>query len=508
MGGGNGELKGPDLKANGVDVTELVEGGMLLGHAEGGAVLLARIDGAILAVDATCTHYGGPLAEGVIEDGRVHCPWHHACFDLRTGEAAQPPALKPLDCWTVEESNGRIRVTGKVGPRLPTRSPARTPESVAIIGAGAAGDSAADTLRTEGYHGPITLFDHDDDSPCDRPNLSKDYLAGNAPPEWIPLRAPDFFETKRIEVVRAEVTGLDTGTRTIHWGAGQERSFGAIILATGAEPVRLQVPAEDGARVFYLRTLADSRAIVAAAKDSKRVVVVGASFIGLEVAASLRARELEVHVVAPEEMPLARIMGDELGRFVHDLHQTKGVRFHLGRTVSSIAEDHVVLDDDSRIDSDFVVVGIGVRPRVSLAEAAGLEVEKGIVVDEQLRTSAQGIWAAGDTARWPDPRLGTNVRVEHWVVAQRMGQHAARNVLGASEPFHAAPFFWSQHYEAVIAYVGHAPDWDDADLDGKPEGLDCAVTFRRDGRRLAVATVFRDELSVRTEIEMERDASR
>jgi NADPH-dependent 2,4-dienoyl-CoA reductase/sulfur reductase-like enzyme len=176
--------------------------------------------------------------------------------------------------------------------------------------------------------------------------------------------------------------------------------------------------------------------------------------------------------------------------------------------VSSIAEDHVVLDDDSRIDSDFVVVGIGVRPRASLAEAAGLEVEKGIVVDEQLRTSAQGIWAAGDTARWPDPRLGTNVRVEHWVVAQRMGQHAARNVLGASEPFHAAPFFWSQHYEAVIAYVGHAPDWDDADLDGKPEGLDCAVTFRRDGRRLAVATVFRDELSVRTEIEMERDASR
>jgi NADPH-dependent 2,4-dienoyl-CoA reductase/sulfur reductase-like enzyme/nitrite reductase/ring-hydroxylating ferredoxin subunit len=506
MGGGNGELKGPNLKSDGVADTELAEGGMLLGHADGEAVLLARIDGAILAVDATCTHYGGPLAEGVIEHGRVHCPWHHACFDVRTGEATQPPALKPLDCWTVEESDGRIRVTGKVGPRLPSRSPARTPESVAIIGAGAAGDSAADTLRREGYQGPITLFDQDDDSPCDRPNLSKDYLAGNAQPEWIPLRAPDYFETKRIEVVRAEVTGLDAGTRTIRWGDGQERSFGAIILATGAEPVRLRVPAEDGARVFYLRTLADSRAIVAAAKDSKRVVVVGASFIGLEVAASLRARELEVHAVAPEDVPLARIMGNDLGRFVRDLHEQKGVRFHLGRTVKSIAGDHVILDDDSRIDSDFVVVGIGVRPRVSLAENAGLDVEKGIVVDEQLRTSAQGIWAAGDTARWPDPRLGTNVRVEHWVVAQRMGQHAARNVLGAGEPFHAAPFFWSRHYDAAIAYVGHAPEWDDADLDGKPEDLDCTVTFRRAGRRLAVATIFRDELSVRTEIEMEREA--
>jgi NADPH-dependent 2,4-dienoyl-CoA reductase/sulfur reductase-like enzyme/nitrite reductase/ring-hydroxylating ferredoxin subunit len=506
MGSGNSKLKGPDLKVDGADAATIREGNSLLGHADGEAVLLARVDGEIVAVGATCTHYGGPLAEGVIANNRIHCPWHHACFDLHSGEATQAPALNPIDCWAVEEKNGRVRVTSRIGPRRPSRRPARTPESVAIIGGGAAGNSAAQALRDEGYEGPVTIFDPDVDAPYDRPNLSKDYLAGNAPEEWMPLRAPDYFEKHAIEVIRSEVTRLDA-SRTLRWGHTGENRFGAIVIATGAEPVRLPIPGAGETRFFLLRSLADSRAIIGAAKQSKSVVVIGASFIGLEVAASLLARDLEVHVVAPESLPLARIMGEDLGRFVRDLHEKKGVRFHLGRTVKRIAGDHVVLDDGSRIDADMVVSGAGVRPRVGLAERAGLEVDAGIVVDSRLRTSADGIWAAGDVASWPDPRLGRHVRVEHWVVAQRMGQHAARNVLGADAPFRAAPFFWSQHYDAVIAYVGHAPDWDVARLDGNPADLDCSVTYRRGDRRLALATIFRDELSLRTELEMEDEGS-
>lgn len=506
MGGEAAELKGPDLGAEGVAASAVTEGGMLLGHAEGEPVLLTRVDGEVVAIGATCSHYGGPLAEGIVVDGRVHCPWHHACFDLRTGEATQAPALRPVDCWAVEDREGRIRVTGRIGPRLPGRTPARSPASVAIIGGGAAGDSAAATLRAEGFTGPVVIFDEDDAAPCDRPNLSKDYLAGNAPEEWIPLRSDDWFAEQEIERVDERVSSIDAASRTVRHGSGAERAFGAIILATGAEPIRLPVQATPGARLFHLRYLADSRAIIEAAGSASHAVVVGASFIGLEVAASLRSRGLQVHVVAPEPVPLARIMGDDLGRYIHGLHESKGVRFHLGRTVWSLGDDHVVLDDGSRIDADFVVAGIGVRPRTGLAEAAGIEVDNGVIVNELLETSASGIWAAGDVARWPDRRLGRPVRVEHWVVAQRMGRAAARNVLGANEPFLAAPFFWSQHYDATIAYVGHAPEWDTAELEGDPREMDCAVTFRKEGRRLAVASIFRDELSLRTEVEMEREA--
>jgi NADPH-dependent 2,4-dienoyl-CoA reductase/sulfur reductase-like enzyme/nitrite reductase/ring-hydroxylating ferredoxin subunit len=506
MGGGASELKGPDLKEDGIAASDIEEGGALLGHAEGEAVLLSRVDGEIVAISATCSHYGGPLADGIVVDGRVHCPWHHACFDLRTGEAVRPPALNPVDRWTVAESDGRVHVTGKASRQRPTRTPSVSPDSIAIIGGGAAGDAAAAVLRREGYDGPVVMFDPDEAAPYDRPNLSKDYLAGNAPEEWIPLRSPDYFAGNRIERIGARVTGLDTASLTVRWGDGEERRFGAILVATGAEPIRLPVSAADGARLFHLRSLADCRAIIDAVGTSRRVVVVGASFIGLEVAASLRARELEVHVVAPEAIPLERVMGSDLGGFVHDLHTKKGVTFHLGRTIASVAPDHVLLDDGTRLEADMVVAGIGVRPRTSIAQEAGLIVDDGIVVDEQLRTSAKGIWAAGDVARWPEPRLGTTVRIEHWVVAQRMGQAAARNILGAEAPFRAVPFFWSQHYDAAIAYVGHAPEWDQAELDGRPDDMDCAVTFRRGGQRLAVASIFRDELSLRTEVEMEREA--
>lgn len=513
MGGGNGELKGPDL-ATGSDAADLTEGGTLLGHFEGDAVLLVRRDGAVFGVGATCTHYGGPLAEGVVDGHTVRCPWHHACFDLRTGEAALAPALSDLATYDVEEAGGRVRVVRKVEPPSPlragaerrNRAPASSPESVVIVGAGAAGAAAAEALRREGYDGPVTLVDADADAPCDRPNLSKDYLQGEAPEEWIPLRPSSFYDDNDIRIRRARVTALEPTKHLLTFDDGSTLSYGACILAPGAEPVRLDLPIARDAKVFTLRTLADSRAIIAAAENARRVVVLGASFIGLEVAASLRHRELEVHVVAPEALPLARVMGEDLGRFVRDLHEEKGVRFHLERTARSIERNAVTLDDGTRLDADFVVMGVGVRPRVELARAAGLDMDNGILVDERLRTSADGVWAAGDAARFPDPRTGRLIRVEHWVVAERMGAAAARSVLGATAAFADIPFFWSQHYDAVIAYVGHAPQFDAAELEGSPADRDCAVRYTRSGELLALATIFRDELSLRTEIDMERAA--
>ena len=501
--GGAAKLSGPDL-GSGVPESRLAEGEMLLGHAHGEAVLLARSGGEVFAVGATCSHYGGPLAEGLMVGDTVRCPWHHACFSLRTGEALRPPALNDISVWRVERRDGSIHVSRRTDVRRQREQPAVQPESVGIVGGGAAGNAAAETLRRSGYDGPVTLFDAEQASPYDRPNLSKDYLAGNAPEEWIPLHPPEFYEERGIEIVRAHVAAIDTASRGVTTADGATRQFGDLLLAPGAEPVQLPLSA-DGARIFYLRSLDDSRAIIAAAKDAERAVVIGASFIGLEVAASLRQRDVAVRVVAPEAVPLARIVGDELGRFVRELHEEKGVTFHPGRTVKRAYGQGVVLDDGTEIAADFIVIGAGVRPRVDLARDAGLAVDDGIIVDAYLQTSADGIWAAGDAARWPDPVLGTRVRIEHWVVAERMGQTAARNILGAHDRFTAVPFFWSQHYDAVIAYVGHAPDFDEATLDGDPRARDCAVSLRRRGRELALATIFRDDLSLRTELRWERE---
>lgn len=276
-----------------------------------------------------------------------------------------------------------------------------------------------------------------------------------------------------------------------------------MLLATGATPVRLPPDLERGnPPVHYLRSFADSKTIIAAAAQAQRVVILGASFIGLEVAASLRTRKLEVHVVAPEPRPLERTLGPAFGNFIRRLHEEHGVVFHLGQSAKEIGGGSMGLHSGDRLPADFVVVGIGVRPNVELAERAGLAVDRGVVVDERLQTSAQGIFAAGDIARWPDPHTGERIRVEHWVVAQRQGQAAARSMLGETEPFNAVPFFWSQHYDVPINYVGHAERWDRIEVDGDIEARDCAVRFIRGTQTLAVATIYRDRESLEAELEM------
>jgi NADPH-dependent 2,4-dienoyl-CoA reductase/sulfur reductase-like enzyme/nitrite reductase/ring-hydroxylating ferredoxin subunit len=497
MGQGASELKGPDLAA-GVPLAELADGAMLLGHAGGEPVLVARRGDECFAIGATCTHYGGPLAEGLFVEDTVRCPLHHACFNLRTGEAVRAPAFHPVPCWKVETRDGRVRVTEKLA--LPRPAQVSEPSSVVIVGGGAAAHAAAEMLRRRGYVGRVLMLSADAAGPVDRPNLSKDYLAGTAPEEWIPLAGPEFYAERGIEVrVGVPVAALDTANKRVHLADGASYEYGALLIAMGAEANRLRVPGADLPHVFTLRTLADSRAIIARAASSKRAVVAGASFIGLEVAASLRARGLEVHVVAPEARPLERVLGPELGDFVRALHESHGVIFHLGQTPSAIDGHAVTLSGGALLAADLVVAGVGVRPAVELAERAGISVDNGIIVDEFLRTSASDVYAAGDLARWPDPYSGEYIRVEHWVVATRQGQTAARNLLGAHERFREVPFFWSQHYEVPILYVGHASRWDQLEVHGELAARDATVVFRAGGKVRAVATVGRDRASLLAE---------
>ena len=499
---GEQELSGPDL-AQGISSSDLEDGGKLLGHSGGEPVLVVRKGEEIFAIGATCTHYGGPLAEGLVVGDTVRCPWHHACFSLRTGEAVRAPALNPVGCFRVEREGDRLIVREKI--EAAPRREASGPDPVVIVGAGGAGNAAAEELRRQGYGGRIVMIGLEAEVPYDRPNLSKDYLAGNAPEEWIPLHPRDFYDERRIELqLGARVTALDPQAKTVTFSDGRSLQYGALILATGADPVRLPLPGSDRPHVHYLRTLADSRTIAGKTKEARRAVVVGGSFIGLEAAAALRARNVEVTVVAPDERPLGRVMGPELGDFIRALHEEHGVRFRLGTKPKAIGEREVELESGEPVPADLVVIGVGVRPNIALAQEAGLAVDNGVLVDEYLETSAPGVFAAGDIARWPDPHSRQTIRVEHWVVAERQGQTAARNVLGRRERFDAVPFFWSQHYDVAISYVGHAQTWDSIEISGSLTDKSVTAAFRSGGRIAAVATIFRDRESLEAEHAMER----
>ena len=500
-------LPGPDL-AKGVSLSRIADGAILQGHAHGEPVVLARRGERVFAVGAFCSHYGAPLADGLLVGDTVRCPWHHACFSLRTGEALRAPALDAISCWHVEQRQGAVYVGAKVARARPQRSQAAStlPQAIVIVGGGAAGNAAAEMLRREGYEGRITMLSADLSVPCDRPNLSKGYLAGTAPAESNPLRSLAFYREQRIDLkLNARVARLDTSTRHVILADGSRYAYDALLLATGATPVHLDVPGSDLPHVHYLRTLADGEALVSKALASQRAVVIGASFIGLEVTASLRARNIAVHVVAPDSVPMERILGADVGNFIRRLHERNGVTFHLGTTAASIDERGVTLKTGERLQADVVVVGIGVRPSISLAEDAGLATDRGITVNEYLETSIPGIFAVGDIARWPDRLTGERIRVEHWVIAERQGQTAARNMLGRRERFDAVPFFWTEQYDFSLAYVGHAERFDEATLDGQLDAVtrDCTITYRRGGRKLAVAFVHRDREGLRAEVEFE-----
>jgi apoptosis-inducing factor 3 len=498
--------QGPDLGI-GVREDELLKTGMLAGHVEGEPVLVVLSEGELFAVGASCTHYSGPLGEGLVVDGTIRCPWHHACFSLRTGEALRAPALDPIACWAVERRDGRIRVTRKLSQRDTPRPAAAAggPATIVIVGAGAAGNAAAEMLRRRNYGGRVVLIGAESDRPYDRPNLSKDYLAGTAQEEWIPLRPPEFYAERDIELLPGTpVAGFDPDARRVRLEDGRMLGYDRLLLATGAEPVRLDPDIHALPHVYTLRSLADCRAIIAAAGTARRAVIVGSSFIGLEVAASLRKRGLAVAVVSRDSVPFERTLGSEVGRFLQSVHEANGASFHLAQNVRTVSGSAVSLQDGTVIPAEMVVVGIGVRPATSLAQQAGLAVDNGVLVNEYLETSRPGVFAAGDIASWPDPRSGRRLRVEHWVVAERQGQVAARNMLGENVRYDDVPFFWTWHHDVALNYVGHHDRSAQVTIEGSLSDHDARITYRESGRVTAIATVGRDRESLLGELALER----
>ena len=497
---------GPDL-SQGVSASDVPLGGTLPGRVGDQPVLLSNVDGELFAVGGTCTHYGAALADGITDGTGVRCPLHHACFDLRTGVALRAPGLDPLDRWLVEVEGQRVFVRRKLAADPTASAPSNGIERIVIVGGGAAGLACAHELRRLGFRGELIMLSADKDPPCDRPNLSKDYLAGSAPEEWLWLRSDDWYSDNRIDLrLSTQVTRIDPAARTVGCGSGEEIAFDRLLIATGAEPNGLRVPGFNRPNVYTLRTVADARNLARQARAGARAVIIGASFIALEAAAALRQRGVAVDIVSVEEVPLERVFGTEVGEQIQALHERNGVRFRLGSVVAGFDGAAVTLAGGESLAADFVLVGIGVRPRTELAASAGAAVENGVLVDSFLETSVPGIFAAGDIAAYPDRTSGERVRIEHWAVAERQGQVAAANMLGGRRQFESPPFFWTEQYGIALRYVGRAGGWDAVTVEGEVETGSLLARYFTDGTHCATATIGRDRDNLEDELELERRA--
>jgi NADPH-dependent 2,4-dienoyl-CoA reductase/sulfur reductase-like enzyme/nitrite reductase/ring-hydroxylating ferredoxin subunit len=492
----------------GIALKELQEDGILAGRVGEEDAILIRRGEQFYAVGALCTHYHGHLADGLVVGETIRCPLHHACFNLKTGAVIGAPALDPVPCWQVERNGDRVFVgepLTSAPPAPASRSGGAIPRSVVIVGGGAAALAAAATLRREGYENALTLISADDTAPYDRPNLSKDFLAGTAPEEWMPLRAANFYADNHIDLMlNTSVGKLDPLKKQVTLTSGKELSFDALLLCTGSQATAIAIPGATRDNLYYLRTLADSRLILKRLSGARRAVIRGAGFIGLEAAAALRTQGLEVHVVSPQRVPMERVFGAQIGTMLLELHASHGVTFHAGTNLTGISGRTVSLSDGSTIEADFVLAGVGAQPCLDLARGAGLSIDGGVVVDEYLHTNAPGVFAAGDIARYPAHFSGSRIRVEHWVAAERQGETAARNILGRREVFRTVPFFWTQHYDVAVNYTGHADSWDSITVDGDVAQRNCAVSYLRGKRAIAMATVGRDLENLKAELMLEK----
>jgi len=490
---------------------QLEEGSPTVVEAHGRRILLLKRRGKVHAHTADCTHYGASLKRGMLSGDEVTCPWHHGRFDVCTGAAVAGPAYADLDEVPVKVESGRVFV----GP--PRRRTLRRPEgddgrTFVIVGGGAGGHAAAESLRREGFAGRILMLTEDDAAPYDRTALSKGFLAGKTGAEELPLRGTDFYSEAGIEILTGHrATGLDPAGHRLSLANGESLAYDRVLLATGATPRRPDLPGADRKGCFVLRSLADGEAIRAAAERSETAAILGAGFIGLEVASALRQRGLEVHVIAPETIPLVNIFGEAIGRWLLELHREKGVHFHLGATARAIkgAKDveGLELSDGSHVAADMVVVGIGVVPAVDWLQGTDLVRDGAVPVDARFRTGAPDIFAVGDIALLPAPPGGKPFRVEHWAVAQRQGRHAARNMLGSDEPYSEPTFFWTSQYNLTLIHIGDGTAADRIVVRGEigPKGF--LAGYYADDKLKAVATLGRTAESMALDALLRRGGS-
>jgi NADPH-dependent 2,4-dienoyl-CoA reductase/sulfur reductase-like enzyme/nitrite reductase/ring-hydroxylating ferredoxin subunit len=483
-----------DMKQHDVaSLNELSDGQILPITVDDTEILLIRRGDAIHAIGATCPHAGAPLAEGICTNEQIICPWHKATFSIRTGALLEPPAVDDLPCYHVEQRAGRILITLPAHQPDPPK-PSQDHRLFAIIGAGAAGALAAQTLRQAGFGGRIVMLDQENRVPYDRTLLSKYHLSGESGAEKTPLQPQSFYQQHAIERLTAKVENLDAARKTIRDTEGRVWTYDSALLATGAAPHLPALPGAHLGNVFLLRSKADADAILAQAERSQRAVILGASFIGMEVAASLRERGLEVTVVGQQAAPFEKQLGPTIGAAFVGLHAKRGVGFRLKHDIQALEGDQTVqgvtLSTGEYLPADLVVIGFGVKPVTSYLTGVALHDDGGIPVDATLR-AADGLYAAGDIARFP--YRGQSIRVEHWRVAQQHGRIAALNMLGQNVSYDSVPVFWTIQYLKRLDYIGHAEDWDDIVLHGdlkKPEFL---AYFVKSGRVVAAVGLDRDQ---------------
>jgi len=484
---------------------------------DGRSVLLTRQQGQVHAFAPNCPHYGAPLEKGKVVAGKLICPWHHACFKVENGHLCEPPALDDLPAYAVREAEGRILVQVPENPPASTDKPETTPtaelggtpppaaetltdaRTFVIVGGGAAGEFAAQTLRREGFAGRIMLVSADEKLPYDRTKLSKAYLAGKAKPAALPLREADFYTAQNIELLQnAHVVDVDLAKQEVSLEGQLPLRYDQLLLAPGSTPNRLpKLPGHNLPGVLPLRTQADADALLEATKEARQVVIIGASFIGMEAASSLIGEGRAVTVIATEKVPFARVLGPEIGAMFQRLHEEKGVKFEVEAEVTTLLGDggHVTsvqLKAGHTLPADAVVLGVGVRPATDfLKESFDLDKDGGLPVNARL-LAAPNVYAAGDIARFPLAATGRPTRIEHWRLAQQHGAVAARNMLGQPTDYTATPFFWTQQYGKSLRYAGHAEHWDEIVYHGDVAKQDFLAFYVQAGRITAVAGMGRD----------------
>lgn len=489
-----------DREAVVANINDLQDGEMKQVSVGETEVLLARIEGKFHAVGAHCTHYKAPLAEGVISGDRIICPWHNACFSLVTGNQYEPPGLDSLPCYQVRIDKENVIITlpeSVAAQRIPSMAkynPDADPRTFVVLGAGAAGSAAVEVLRQVGFEGRIVMITREHELPYDRTWLSKDYFIGQVSKDEMPLRSPDFYKDHNIEILfDKQAVRVDPTAKTITFNDG-EITYDSLLLATGGKPTTLDVEGTDLQNVFTLRSFDDTEQILAACKQASHAVVIGSSFIGMETAAGLTQRGMQVTVVSPT-LPFKSILGAEIGQLFQQVHEEQGVSFRLGTKATKLSGDSkveaVILDNGERLPADLVVVGIGVKPVTQFLEGVELHEDKSVVVDEYL-CAADSLYAAGDIARFPDWRTGEATRIEHWRIAAQHGRIAAYNMAGQKVKFAGVPVFWTMQFEFPLRYVGHTEEWDEIIFDGDLQTREFMAFYVKDNQVLAVAASQRD----------------
>lgn len=493
----------PTIEAIVANVDDLQDGEKQLAKVGETEILLIRHQGKYLAIGAHCTHYKAPLVEGALSGDRIICPWHNAYFNITTGDQQEPPGLDSLPRYEVKIDGDKV-IVSVPEDAAPTRTPPMAKydanvdsRTFVILGAGAAGAHAAETLRVANFQGRIIMATQDDCLPYDRTWLSKDYFNGKASKEQMPLRSAEFYQNHDIEVwLNKTAVRVDAQTKTIQFVDSDLLHYDALLLATGGKPRQLEVSGADLQNVFMLRSFSDCDRILEAAKTAAHAVIIGSSFIGMEAAAGLAQKGINVTVISPDSVPFEKTLGQEIGNVFQQVHEEQGVSFQLGRKVDRLEGDGkvaaAILDNGDRLPADMVIVGIGVQPATEFID--GVEhhpKDHSILVNDYLQ-AADGLYAAGDIARYPDWRTDETTRVEHWRIAAQQGRIAAHNMAGRSTKFRAVPVFWTMQFKFPLRYVGHADQWDELIIDGDLQQRQFIAFYVKDNQILAAATSQRD----------------